>query len=572
LTRREGVPPYRVTSDRILRLEERLSEMETQNRRLATQLAAVEDERQRADRRRRLLAKLDALAGSPEHVQILPEIAERSIPELADWAVLDLVEGDGPRRLKVAHRDPAGAPLAEQLTRVAPGWRQGVVWPQLATGQSVLIGGERGTPEQHGCWSPPELEIHARLGTRSALLVPVLVDATVVGVASFYSTEESKRRYGAEDLALGEELVRRVARLVESARLQRQLAEHESNFAIALARSNICVFQQDRNLRFKWINNRVVGDGEVQPGLAETSYIPTESMQAMQADKQRVLQTGERTRSELPVVLGGEERQLVVAHEPARSASGEIVGLIGTMVDVTEERRSRKELAEALAFRERVMGILGHDLRNPLSAITALATATMRRPDLPPAVGERLEQIDRAAKRSLSMIETLLDFSESRFKGALSTRPVAAPLADVAARVVEELRAAHPERLILLDIRSRALFPIDPVRMEQALSNLVANALIHGDPRTSVAVMVDVAEAEALLAVKNRGPVIPEARISSLFEPFTQGTAADSDRPRGLGLGLYIVRHIVAGHGGTISVESSEEGGTTFIVRLPRLR
>ena len=76
-------------------------------------------------------------------------------------------------------------------------------------------------------------------------------------------------------------------------------------------------------------------------------------------------------------------------------------------------------LVDALAFRDQVMGILGHDLRNPLSAITALARVTMRRDDLPGDVRERLEQIDRAAKRSLAMIESLLDFSESRWKGAL---------------------------------------------------------------------------------------------------------------------------------------------------------
>jgi signal transduction histidine kinase len=232
--------------------------------------------------------------------------------------------------------------------------------------------------------------------------------------------------------------------------------------------------------------------------------------------------------------------------------------------------RSRQELTEALAVREQAMGILGHELRNPLSAITALATVTMRRADLPAVVSERLAQIDRAARRSLSVIETLLDFSESRFKGVLSTRLVLAPPADIASRVVEELRAAHPDRLIELDIRSRDAFELDPVRIEQALCNLVMNALVHGDHRAPVQVVIDVGESEAVLSVRNRGAVIPVAGISWLFEPFTQGASADSDQPRGLGLGLYIVRHIVAAHGGFISVESSADQGTTFIVRLPR--
>src|SRR5262249_22888695 len=196
---------------------------------------------------------------------------------------------------------------------------------------------------------------------------------------------------------------------------------------------------------------------------------------------------------------------------------------------------------------DQLMGILGHDLRNPLSAITALARVTMQREDLPGDVRERLAQMDRAAKRSLAMIESLLDFSESRWKGSLPIRPVLARPTEIAARVIEELSIAHPDRVILLDMRGRDAFELDPVRIEQVLSNLVANALVHGSPDTPIEVFVDVRAREALLAVTNRGPVIPAERAASLFQPFTQGEAAggDTDRPRGLGLGLYIVRQIV---------------------------
>jgi signal transduction histidine kinase len=229
-------------------------------------------------------------------------------------------------------------------------------------------------------------------------------------------------------------------------------------------------------------------------------------------------------------------------------------------------------LADALAFRDQLMGILGHDLRNPLSAITALAKLTMQRDDLPGDVRERLVQMDRAAKRSLAMIESLLDFSESRWKGALPIRPVVARPADIAARVIEELSIANPDRIILLDLRGREPFELDPVRIEQVLSNLVGNALVHGAADTPIEVFVDVREHEALMAVTNRGPVIPPERAGALFQPFTQGRAAfgNGDRPRGLGLGLYIVRQIVTAHGGTVTVDSSAALGTTFVVHLPR--
>ena len=236
------------------------------------------------------------------------------------------------------------------------------------------------------------------------------------------------------------------------------------------------------------------------------------------------------------------------------------------------ENDNQRLLVDALAFRDQVMGILGHDLRNPLSAITALARVTMQRGDLPGDVRERLAQMDRAAKRSLSMVESLLDFSESRWKGALSIRPVPARPAEIAARVIEELRVANPERVILLELHGQQPFELDPVRIEQVLSNLVGNAMVHGEPDTPIEVFVDVRDSEALLAVTNRGPAIPADRAASLFQPFTHGDArpADGNRPRGLGLGLYIVKQIVTAHGGTITFESSAALGTTFIVRLPR--
>jgi signal transduction histidine kinase len=227
-----------------------------------------------------------------------------------------------------------------------------------------------------------------------------------------------------------------------------------------------------------------------------------------------------------------------------------------------------------LASRDQVIGIVGHELRNPLSAIAALARVTMSRDDLPGDVRERLAEMDRAAQRSLAMIESLLDFSESRWKGALPTRLVLTAPAEIAGRVIDEMRAANPDRVIALEVRSGERFEMDPARMEQVLCNLIGNAISHGSSDTPVEVSVEVCETEALLAVRNRGPVIPPEQMASLFQPFTQGAAAvgHPGRPRGLGLGLYIVREIVNAHGGTVAVDSHDDRGTTFLVRLPRRR
>jgi len=227
-----------------------------------------------------------------------------------------------------------------------------------------------------------------------------------------------------------------------------------------------------------------------------------------------------------------------------------------------------------------MVGIVGHELRNPLSAIAALAQVTMSRDDVPPDVRQRLEQMDLAARRSLALVEPLLDFSSSRWRGLLPTRPVLSLPREIAGRVIEEMRAANPDREIALEVRSPEPFEMDPARIEQVLCNLIANAITHGAADTPIEVAVDVREGEALLSVKNRGPVIPADRIASLFQPFTQGwelpvggAAAARPRGTGLGLGLYIAREIVDAHGGTISVDShGDDRGTTFLVRLPRRR
>jgi signal transduction histidine kinase len=165
------------------------------------------------------------------------------------------------------------------------------------------------------------------------------------------------------------------------------------------------------------------------------------------------------------------------------------------------------------------------------------------------------------------MISTLLDFTESRFRGALPITRAPADLGDLTAAVVDELRAAHRDRVITLDARGDTHGQFDGARLAQVVSNLVANALAHGAADQPVEVSL-VGDHDIVLGVRNRGPVIPPELIATIFEPFRRGPGVES--PRGLGLGLYIVDQIVRAHGGAVSVESTVERGTVFTVRIPR--
>jgi PAS domain S-box-containing protein len=285
-----------------------------------------------------------------------------------------------------------------------------------------------------------------------------------------------------------------------------------------------------------------------------------------------VLERGERVREEVRVTPPrGDTLHLLVSQEPLRDAAGAIIGLTGAATDITEQKRAQEELSQALAFRERMMGILGHDLRNPLGAVRVLASLLLRREDLPDKARSSVLEIERAGKRMLEMIGTLLDFTEGRFTGRLRIAPVPTDIHETCRGVIDELLAAEPDRTIELHLEGDGWGMWDPARMAQVVSNLVANALKHGATHGPVRVSIAGEDEEVVLKVANQGPAIAPALMALLFEAFCRGSVLrDASHARGLGLGLYIARQIVNAHGGAITVESTDARGTTFTVRLPR--
>lgn len=250
------------------------------------------------------------------------------------------------------------------------------------------------------------------------------------------------------------------------------------------------------------------------------------------------------------------EQDLVVANEVA-----------GRAAQIVENARLRLELEQALAYRERMMGILSHDLRNPVSAVMSLAETLRRRADIPERSKLGLQHIRSAAERMDQMIGTLLDFTQLRSRGVLVLARETFDLEQLARGILDELRAANPDRDIALDARGALRGRWDVGRMGQVIANLVGNALAHGAADAPIKVSLASDNDEVFLAVSNRGPTIPTAALSKLFEPFWQGARAS--KSRGLGLGLFIVQQIVHAHGATIAVRSEDEQ-TTFTVRLPR--
>jgi PAS domain S-box-containing protein len=515
-------------------------------------------------RRIALLSKVGALAGTLEYDEVLAAVARLSIPEFADWCIVDVVQGGELRRVEVAHRDPSHAALAEELRRNPPPGQDPAL-KGLLSGRAFFVPDYSDEVAIAHSWN---LALAREIGVRSVLIAPLVVDGAVVGVSTFLMTRESGRRYGEEDVALAEELAARAGAVVENARLHQELKRSERHFRVTLANTHVSVFETDRDLRYTWVYNPMFGlRAEDLVGKIPTGLIPQDEAAYFVARKRAVLERGEPSRDEIRLTIDGTTRHCLVHMEPLRGPSGEILGITGAATDVTEQKQVQETLAEALAFRDRMLGVLGHDLRNPASAVVMIASALLKLEDITGRSRQGVIQIKSAAGRMLEMIASLLDFSESRFNGALPIWPTKTDLHEVTRAVVQEVVAANPGRHVDLAMGGDGLGRWDPARMAQVVSNLVGNALTHGAPGEPVRVSIDGDADGLLLTVWNAGAPIPPELIPALFEPFRRGAAS---RGRGLGLGLYIVQQIVTAHGGAIDVSSTAESGTTFAVRVPR--
>jgi signal transduction histidine kinase len=227
------------------------------------------------------------------------------------------------------------------------------------------------------------------------------------------------------------------------------------------------------------------------------------------------------------------------------------------------------DLARTVRFSEMFSGILGHDLRNPLTAIHTAATLIQRAP--------RAETAARSAARILSsatrmnrMIEQLLDFTRIRLGRGLPVEPAPADLGEICRYVADEIGGgAGNGTEVTVQGLGDSTGRWDRERLLQVISNLVGNAAQHGTPGGPIAIVFDGTESGWTTLVVTNGGEIPAVLLGVLFDPFRREVGGAAPAKHGLGLGLFISRHIVEAHGGTIEV-ASRDGTTAFTLRLPR--
>jgi PAS domain S-box-containing protein len=253
-----------------------------------------------------------------------------------------------------------------------------------------------------------------------------------------------------------------------------------------------------------------------------------------------------------------------------RSEAGDALGFIGLAKDVTRRKRVEDELRRRSDFEQQLIGIVSHDLRNPLSVMLLSASTLLRRDDFDERTTKQLARIVSNGERASRMIRDLLDFTQARLGGGIALERRAVDLHPVVRGVVEDMRVAHAERDVRLELSGDGRGLWDGDRMAQVMTNLLSNALTHGTNDTPVTVRAWGTDDGWHLSIHNAGEPIPPDVQAGLFEPMRRGPRAGYASSRSIGLGLYIVRHIVDAHGGTVDLDSAPGRGTRFTVHLPR--
>ncbi|WP_291836855.1 GAF domain-containing sensor histidine kinase [Brevundimonas sp.] len=261
-------------------------------------------------------------------------------------------------------------------------------------------------------------------------------------------------------------------------------------------------------------------------------------------------------------------------HNASKPETVETFRLFAQLISVqmdAEDRLARSEAAllderDAAELRDQFIAVLGHDLRNPLAAVQAGAALLRKTPLSDQALGI-VDQMQDSGRRMSRLINDVLDFARGRLGGGLPVAPRRrVRMEPVLEQVIGELRSGHAGRAIVTELALDRPVACDPDRIGQLLSNLLGNALSHGDPSGPVSVQAGIEDENFVLSVANIGAPIPDSARAELFKPFSR--LKPGEVREGLGLGLYIASQIALAHGGRIDV-ASDETETRFTFRMP---
>ncbi len=373
--------------------------------------------------------------------------------------------------------------------------------------------------------------------------------------------------------------------VTENVKARLQIAEATAELEAVFANVPIGVSFMDRDLRFRRVNRVLAEEINGFPIEAHLGNRGADLMPSVRGDLEptlkRVLETGQIVEQEITgetPAQPGRTRSWRTVHFPVIRGSGEVLGIGSVVQDIT----AHKELAErervalltaqdASRAKDDFLAMLGHELRNPLAPIaTAVHLLKLRSTD---GLAREIGVIERQSQHIARLVEDLLDVSRIA-QGKVVLAKDTLELAELVAAAIETASPAieNARHNLIVDVPKRGLVvDADRGRMTQVLANLLTNAAKYTPPGGRIHVTAALEEAEVVISVEDSGVGISAELLPRVFDLFVQARQTMDRSQGGLGLGLALVKNLVAMHGGTVSARSAGLGrGSTFTVRLPR--
>ena len=415
-------------------------------------------------------------------------------------------------------------------------------------------------------------------GTHALYGVPLLFGDRVMGVAAMGS--RTSYEFSQEDQFLFRTMVSRAAALIAQARLNAEVEQRAAELEAVIESIPDAVYVGD-GTGIKRANRaalEMLGYPNLE-ALNRSVAALTDELQLRHLDGRpipREAQVFERALKGEPAVAEMVARHRKTGRDVVLRSSaapirfgGQTIGAIAVNTDITDRMAEEAELRAALELRDRIFGVLSHDLRNPLSVILTSAEMLQRAREPQSRDHQILQRVINNTHRIERMALDLLDYTRAQARG-LPITPRDTDLVALCHQAIDGLQLLNPTRTLRLTAQGSTQAQVDPDRAMQVVGNLVANALRYSPEGTPVEIALREAENFLELSVHNRGAPIAAEMQPRLFDAFQRGVPDESGRSAGLGLGLYIVQQIVEAHGGTVTVQSQADAGTTFTVRFPR--
>lgn len=550
----------------------------------ASDIAHDITERKRVEAQEQFLTELSrVLSSTLDYQETLANISRLVVPQLADWFAVDVVDAEGRFELvEIAHKDPAQAAWVRALREQNP------VDPEASaglpgvvrTGQSELYTDITDEMLVAGAKSAEELALARQIGYSSVMLVPLIARGRNIGVVSIVAAESGKH-YDERDLALAEEVGRRVGMALDNARLYREVQQARDQLDIILqgVADGIVVYDADSSMLYANEAAAHMNDyASVQEFLAtpllqlvsryefideQGEPIPYDRM------PHRRVFTGER---EAQAVIGYREKGILqptrwalVSSRPILSESGEVALVVSILHDITERMMVEQRKDEFISM-------TSHELKTPVTSLKGFTNVLQRRLAKRGDTQELyfLSRMDAQLDKLTDLISELLDISRMQ-SGKLVLRAEPIDLDTLIDDTIEMVQASTTTHSLVVEGRTGVQVLGDADRLRQVFINLLSNAIKYSPGADTVRVTLTLSgePEQAIVRVQDFGIGIDKEHHEHIFERFYQVTDPEEKTYPGLGIGLYISNEIVARHHGRLWVESYKGDGATLYVALP---